>query len=539
VRKPHLPDWVEHIWTELTKPPAFLKQPDRSGPPLESPQPTAPEQADVSPQVEQWRRVLQPSIRSFKKWVQEPPKLPSSAWTVAPDRPRRVTRTRARLRRRRRRAAFTAAHRQPARRPGNARRGSGGRFRTTPRSRRHRRTSRALSSRRAQSAHEQTAPPLASTAIPAAGQPDRAVEAGGNARVQPTVGVAADESLTDMRGAPHDDERATCAWLRAVFAAQVVDPTPQEGVWRVELHDGGVYLATVSVLPAQRIVFIAQAVDALRQRGFTLAPRVLRTTTGSVCPTRAGVRYVASEWLRGQPASLRTVASCAQAAKTLALLHARSRSFRAQPYEPPPQRDIHGLLHSRMRELVHMHDTLLLTDDLDPVDAVAKTHLPEAIADAEAALELVRQPAVLEDLAASEDSWGLCHLNVTSRNLIERPDATTACTHLDMMARAPRALDLAHLIRRSMQAVGAYTDETALAALAEYEQIAPCTAVEHLLLQALLTFPHRFWRLLRSYYELEAPTESDTADALRRLRACIILDRSRRSFVQRLPDIIR
>ncbi len=539
MRKPHLPDWVEHMWTELTKPPAFLKQLDRSDPPLESAQPTAPEQADVSSQVEQWRRVLQPSIRSFKKWVQEPPKLPSSAWTVAADRPRRVARTRVRLRRHRRRAAFAGAQRQPARRQGKARRGSTGRFRTTPRSRRRRRISLALSSGRTQSARAQPAPPLASTAIHATVQPDRAVDPGGNTGAQPTAGVAAHESLTDMRGAAHDGERATCAWLRAAFAAQVVHPTPQAGVWRVELHDGCVYLATVTALSAQRIVFIAQAVDALRERGFTLAPRVLRTTAGSVCPTRAGVRYVASEWLRGQPASLRTVASCAQAAKTMALLHARSRGWRAQPYEPPPQRDIHGLLHSRMRELVHMHDTLLLSDDLDPVDAVAKTHLPEAIADAEAALELVREPAVLEDLAASEDTWGLCHLNVTSRNLIERPDGTTACTHLDMMARAPRALDLAHLIRRSMQSVGAYSDDIALAALAEYEQITPCSAVDHLLLQALLTFPHRFWRLLRSYYEVEAPTESDTADALRRLRACFILDRSRRSFVKRLPDLTR
>ncbi|MCY0869027.1 MAG: hypothetical protein OWT27_00340 [Firmicutes bacterium] len=533
MRKPHLPDWVEYVWSELTKPPAFIKQEKESALPSEPAAQTPPETDDVSPRIEEWRRVLKPSIRSFKRWIEAPPRLQTPSWTVATGRPRRVPRTRLHRRRRKRKAAFAGAKR---RRSGQ-RQLRRARFRTATRARRRARPPRSHPTR---SAHPANVGALRSSSFAA---PIVAADSGrGPAATEDTnptaEGAAAPRAAgADLRSATNDGERATCAWLRALFSAQAVDLTPAHGVLRVEMRDGSVYLATVTALPTQRIEFIAQAVDALRAHGFALAPRVLRTTAGIAYAPRGGVRYVASEWLRGEAADLGATVSCARAARTLALLNACSRSWRIEPYEPPSQHDIQTLLKGRLRELVHIRDTLLLADEPDTFDAVAKIHLPAAIADAQAALLLLGQAALSGDTGVNEDQCGLCHLNVTSRNLIERPDGTIACTHLDMMARAPRALDLAHLLRRSMQAIGAYTDAPAAAALAEYKQVAPWADTDTLLLQALLTFPHRFWRLLRSYYELAAPTDADRAHGLRRLRACVALDRSRRSWIQRLPDL--
>lgn len=319
--------------------------------------------------------------------------------------------------------------------------------------------------------------------------------------------------------------------VRETLDCKIVETQAVDAVWRIVTDKDNVYALKVTSLTPSRIVFMADALDEVYKRGFTPIARIIRTRTGEPYWLDGKQVYYLSEWLSGTRPQFASTRQVGAVARATARLHEISRRYDPLGEQPPSAFAVFEHLLSRKQDLQHILQQLEKSALLDEYDEIALRLLTKANQQASDALSLIKLPEAEQQLALSESDPGLCHLDVTRGNLIMHPSGHAQLIDFDRMAFGPRVLDLAHLIRRAMQAHGTWTSEIAIAPLLAYNRVRPLSQGEYLLLEALLTFPHRLWRLLRTYYEDPPNQESQQKKALELLRDLQTMEEERAKFL--------
>jgi len=320
--------------------------------------------------------------------------------------------------------------------------------------------------------------------------------------------------------------------MRETLHCRIIETEAVDAVWRLTTDQGGVYALKSTTLPRGRIDFMAAALDEIQRRGFAHVAKIVRMRTGEPYFVEGSHLYVLSEWLPGARAQFGSTRQVGATARSTARLHEITRHYEPSGEKPPAAFAVFEHLLAQKQDLTHMQQQLAGSADTEDYDNLALRELTRVSSQASDALALLKLPECERQLAQSIADPGLCHLDVTRRNIIIHPSGHAQLIDFDHMTFGPRVLDLAHLIRRAMQAHGTWTSEIAIAPLLAYNRVRPLTQGEYLLLEALLTFPHRLWRVLRTHYEDSAKDKPAAHKAIEILRDTIAQDEERTRFLE-------
>ncbi|MCL6637837.1 MAG: phosphotransferase [Alicyclobacillus sp.] len=292
----------------------------------------------------------------------------------------------------------------------------------------------------------------------------------------------------------------------------------------------GVYACKRAHIPAERGRFIRDVLNFARQAGFSHCCEWVPTRRGQACVVRGAAVYYATRWVHGQPLNLADLAQLQAAAHSLAAWHEATRGFEATHYNPPDEFDLPALLRQRTDDL----RTLLLRAEAarqpDAFDELLRRLAPSLRRDAEHSLRIAGHPSCQEFLQRDAELPGVCHLDVTPGNLVYTPQHQAVLIDFDLATFAPRALDLAHLLRRSLQ-LQHWRGTVAYTCFSEFQAVRPLESAEYLLVQALLTFPYRAWRIAHTRYRLY---QDDTQ--LQELRGFSEQEEERQAFLREYAD---
>ncbi|MBX5436810.1 MAG: hypothetical protein IRZ33_06305 [Alicyclobacillaceae bacterium] len=328
-------------------------------------------------------------------------------------------------------------------------------------------------------------------------QPRRSQDSQGEARrVQPS-GASADGSMPATR-------REWQAWFDQLgFPISL----PHEYGWQIEraerigdvLHiytSQGEFALKAAHAPTQKLTFLAKLEHHLKRKGFDRFAAIVMTRRGQPFVQRGERTYYATRWIAGNHVNLASTTQLAQAAQSLALFHELSRGFSHGVRRSAPGHSVHQLLRRRADELNQLLADTEGRKQPDAFDDVLLRLAPSLREDAERSVSIAESPACVRFLEQDMDDPGICHLDVISGNMVVQPGPKVYLLDLDLAARAPRVLDMAHLVRRSLQLSG-WRTEPAYTCFFQYNAVRPVTIEEYRLVLALLTFPHRAWRLAR------------------------------------------
>ncbi len=313
------------------------------------------------------------------------------------------------------------------------------------------------------------------------------------------------------------------------WSTKIVAIEPVNGIWRCQAEDGTLYALKQARIPVARLRFLASVCDELHKQGFHEVPNIVKTTSGNPFLFDGDEFFYAYEWMPGIPMRYESLRQIGDAARTLARFHLVSKRLPplGTSIRPYPLADD---MRQKQADLVALAEVLKDKSGLDEYDQLLASQLRSALAQGNHALAMLTIPEV--ETTLNDGNNGLCHLDVTANNLIVHPNGNVQLIDLELVNRAPRVVDLSHLLRRAMQARGTWSSEVAIIPVVAYNRIDPLQHGEYLLLEALLTFPYRLHRLQKNRYSSKSSSRTSTPAQLLLLKKAILLEADRQSFLR-------
>ncbi|WP_188881956.1 aminoglycoside phosphotransferase, partial [Alicyclobacillus cellulosilyticus] len=277
--------------------------------------------------------------------------------------------------------------------------------------------------------------------------------------------------------------------------------------------DTGTFVVKETHLPPARVAFLAAAILHAQARGCLRTAAMVPARDGQPYAVADRRTFYATPFIAGAAANFASAYHVRQIAHTLAAWYEATRGFRHAGAPAPV--GMEALLRRRADDLRRFADHAERKAEQDAFDELFLEWYPALRKDAEKSLSLLAEADVAAFLRSEMAAPGLCHLDVTPANFILAADGAYALD-FDLAAYAPRALDAAHLIRRGLQA-SAWSADVAYACFVAYNEARAMSAAEYRLVEALLRFPYRAWRLASTRYTVfaEPAQVTELADAWR------------------------
>lgn len=276
----------------------------------------------------------------------------------------------------------------------------------------------------------------------------------------------------------------------------------RHGVMRIQTAKG-TYALKRGHLSPEKLRFLEEAFKFVEEQGFHQFAPLYLSRSGNPYVLRQEQTYYATKWIAGQPVNFASLLQIRQVARALAHFHEVSRGFETDVYTPRMEFALDDLLRERTEDLKALLAKAQTRTNPDAFDRALANHAAELRADAEESVRLVESNACLSVLRDSEETPGLCHLDVIPGNFIYTPEQHVVAIDFDMCTYAPRALDLSHLLRRALQQQH-WLPDVAYTCFVEYNSAREMGASEYRLVEALLRFPYRAWRVAHSRYRMGA-----------------------------------
>lgn len=311
--------------------------------------------------------------------------------------------------------------------------------------------------------------------------------------------------------------------LREAAAAYGLDPAELEPVASAyrpaAAYRAGPVLLKPYRYPERQLYYATRALDHLALRGFSRAPRLVRSRLQEPYIRAGGRLWYATTWIEGRRPRL--PADLQLAANALAAFHRAARGCYV-PWSPGrswPARWARLLADLRRFERSAGAGST-------PFDRAFAHVAPRFIGQAEAALAAL-QALDYTGLEAGARQEGFCHRDITAANLVSDRQGRVCLVDPDTWGAELRLHDLARLLITGC----GWNPRTALTALTAY---GPLSAAERRLLPAALLLPREVWWAGLCRYQRTQPG----ADPERLLRSAIAGAPARDACVKALREAL-
>ncbi len=317
---------------------------------------------------------------------------------------------------------------------------------------------------------------------------------------------AGSDDANDGRMQPEPVRKWRAALLNAdipepvlyAYGFDIVDVIRHQNIVRIVTEDGNFALKTTHA-SASRVKFLQKAIEHARSHGFEKVTPIVPTVGDKYYVLHDSGVYYASEWITGTPVNFASSVHVGAVAKSLAEWHETTRGFNPQGFRPEPEFAISQMLARRtsdLRRLLAQAENQSSQDEFDKTFISLGAGLQK---DASKSVRLVESDEVRDFLKQDRENPGICHLDVIPGNFIFDGERQAHLLDLDLATYAPRALDISHLLRRGLEHSRWNTD-IAYVTFLHFNEIRSISRPEYTLIQALLTFPYRAWRLAHTRY---------------------------------------
>lgn len=299
----------------------------------------------------------------------------------------------------------------------------------------------------------------------------------------------------------------------------------------------GKYALKETHIPLERVEFLQKVTQHLRRNGFEQLPVFAKTPKKAPYVVRDRRTFYATEWVDGNHVNFASLPQLGRLATSLAEFHELSRGFEWNSYNPPPEFGLTSMVRRRSEDLKNILTKAESKGHPDEFDQILIRLAPALRDDAEKSVRIAEDEMCQDFLLKDEDNPGLCHLDVIPGNFIYTGDKQVYLLDLDLATFAPRVLDLAHLLRRSLQQVN-WQSESAYTCFAHYDSARPMQAEEYLWVECLLRFPYRAWRLAHTRYHVfrdRQQTEELKAYSSQESRRQAFLDAYSQQITREIP----
>lgn len=276
---------------------------------------------------------------------------------------------------------------------------------------------------------------------------------------------------------------------------------------------GGRYAAKRSSIAPDHCRAMCQCLRHAQEQGFTKFARVIATSSGAPCVRHGDFTYYVTEWVWGQPANFGLPEHVAQTAYTLAQFHEATRNFHTDWQPDEAADDVFGLLQARSRDLRQMWLRADRRKEKDAFDQLLLSIREDLQRDAAESLALLEDRDVIAYLEVERASGGWCHLDVIPSNCLYTAQHQVVLIDFELARPAPRALDMAHLLRRSLER-GNWDGHLAYACFLHFDAVRSISKAEYRAVEAILRFPYLPWRIAHARYHFGA--DPAQLDALQR-----------------------
>lgn len=276
-----------------------------------------------------------------------------------------------------------------------------------------------------------------------------------------------------------------------------------DGILKIEADDNRQYAVKHAAIPAKRVRFLYRMLKYGTQQGFTSYPAFALSKKKSPVVIYDGNVYYATQWIDGQPANFASTEHVAQAAYALAQFHESTRGFQSESYEPESAFDLFQMTKQRNRDLHQLVYRIEAKKNRDAFDNLFVSLKEDLFNDAAESLQLLQQADCEAFLESDKGHPGLCHLDVIPNNCIYTPSHHVCLIDFELSTFAPRALDIAHLLRRSLERSN-WNGDMAYASFLHFNTVRTIPKAEYRLVEALIRFPYQAWRVAHTRYRFFA-----------------------------------
>jgi len=310
---------------------------------------------------------------------------------------------------------------------------------------------------------------------------------------------------------------------------QVKNATRVHNIIRVDTSEGA-YALKRTHIDVGRARFLKQLLNHVEREGFNRFAHFALTKSKQPFIVINGQCYYATRWVEGTPIYFTSLLHVKQTAYALAQFYEASRGFETAGYRPQMVYDLAELTRERWADLTKLTEQVERKSNKDGFDELFLSESGRWIEDAHESLQIMNGRDVKQHLQSEEQHPGLCHLDVIPGNFVYGEDKEVYILDFDLSTYAPRALDIAHLLRRALQLQN-WTSELAYNCFLQYNALCDISKAEYRLIQGLMTFPYRAWRIAHTRYRVFVD-DSQFED----LSSCVRQEGRRQEFLQAFAD---
>lgn len=288
--------------------------------------------------------------------------------------------------------------------------------------------------------------------------------------------------------------------IMALWGESPLKVKEKRGVYRVTTTRGERCLKEVTG-KVDRILFMIDAMDYVKQQGFDRFANCLPALDGNMVVQYNSSSYLVQEWLDGQEPDYRNGYAIARAAETIAMFHRAGRGF-----FPKPFCKVKNKLGKWPKKLTKKAEQLELYLSM----AKSSSHPGEfekilvkydnwLINHARESLIKLKDSKYRELVAAAREGGSLVHGDTAVRNFV-MINGTVYLIDFDSIAIDIPVTDLWRLLRRTLRREQ-WDVQLVEKILNSYRRCFPLNRREKEVLLAFLEFPEKPWRIAKEYYE--------------------------------------
>lgn len=317
---------------------------------------------------------------------------------------------------------------------------------------------------------------------------------------------------------------------------EILDIIPVRAAFLLKTDRGNFALKKVDY-NLKKLIFIHSAIEHLIKNGFTRLARTYLTNDGKIYIEKDNEIYTISNWVKGRESDLKNARDMYNASQTLAELHNASMG-----YDPPensnPKRNLGKWPKkylSRCEDLLEFKDKISKKGNINKFDYLFLSNVDYYYEQGLRAFEELQDSDYKKLVDKGIEEKGFCHRDYTYHNLIVDDQEQLHVIDFDYCVIDIPIADISRFFQKVIRKSNWEFDKLK-SLLNGYEKVRSLSPEEMRVLYIAMTFPQKFWRLARRYYD---QTRNETENELFSKFKDIINERHKReAFLKRFSCFI-
>jgi CotS family spore coat protein len=271
------------------------------------------------------------------------------------------------------------------------------------------------------------------------------------------------------------------------------DTEKQRAVYKVDYENKSYCLKKV-YFDEKDLLFVYSAIEWLYRNGLNV-PRLLPTKTNGRYVRYNEMLFILTPWIDGSKCSYDNIQHLLASSETLAIMHKCSKNFKPVAGSSSRDDDANIFLSLQKHFQQLLNSSNLAFKHNDRFSKLFLEHFDTNLSLAQLAL------SISSTVNSNNLSRSLCHMDYVNKNIIFGEDDKLWVIDFDKCKIDYCIHDISYFLRRLLKRDNTKWDlEIAVNTLNEYDKVKPLTFDEYKYLISYLSFPQKFWKISRDYY---------------------------------------